>query len=512
MARRDRQPEQPKELTRKQAHQHARDRERNRKLIIGTSIAVGVALLVVLVGLINEFAIKPSSTLAKVDDQPIVTRDFWKRARLERAQLLAQLNQYQQLERQFGGQGFFTNQINQIGALLASPFSLGMQVLDTMIEEKVVATAASARGLAVTDEEIDVALREEIAAGEGAVTIAQATATAEADAAATATAGSWTPTPTPTIDALAVITATATAQPTPEPQPTRPVLTDSQFDEGVTSLQDNLQQIAGMSLAEYRTVIGARLLSEKLAEVIGGEAITRTTEEQVHASHILIRIDPPAPSPTPLAEGEATAVPTPVPLDESASPETTATPLAEGEATAAPTPVPSDESASPETTATPVAEGEPTAAPTPAVRDDAAALALAQELRQRLVDGEEFAALAAEYSDDPGSAMSGGDLGWFSRGRMVPEFEEAAFSLAPGEISEPVRTDFGYHIIQVIERDDNRPRDEATLEQERRLAFQDWLRLQVAASTVERPDDLAAKLPADLSDPVQLTAEEPASQ
>ena len=69
--------------------------------------------------------------------------------------------------------------------------------------------------------------------------------------------------------------------------------------------------------------------------------------------------------------------------------------------------------------------------------------------------GEDFAALAREFSDDPGSARAGGDLGFASRGTMVPEFEAVAMRLKPGEISAPVETDFGYHLIQLIERRGN---------------------------------------------------------
>jgi len=76
----------------------------------------------------------------------------------------------------------------------------------------------------------------------------------------------------------------------------------------------------------------------------------------------------------------------------------------------------------------------------------------AEELYQRLKQGEDFAQLARQYSEDSASADKGGDLGFFGRGQMVKPFEEKAFSLKMGEISEPVLTEYGYHIIKVEEK------------------------------------------------------------
>jgi peptidyl-prolyl cis-trans isomerase C len=83
--------------------------------------------------------------------------------------------------------------------------------------------------------------------------------------------------------------------------------------------------------------------------------------------------------------------------------------------------------------------------------DDAKLKSKADGALSRAKQGEDFAALATELSDD-GSRESGGDLGFFPRGRMVPAFEEVAFTLQPGQTSEIVRTQFGYHIIKVEER------------------------------------------------------------
>ncbi len=92
--------------------------------------------------------------------------------------------------------------------------------------------------------------------------------------------------------------------------------------------------------------------------------------------------------------------------------------------------------------------------------DSVGALALAKEIRQRAVDGEDFGKLAEEYSIDKGSAQKGGDLGYFERRMMVPEFDEAAFNLKVGEISDIVKTQFGYHIIKLTEINEVPPFEE----------------------------------------------------
>jgi foldase protein PrsA len=77
--------------------------------------------------------------------------------------------------------------------------------------------------------------------------------------------------------------------------------------------------------------------------------------------------------------------------------------------------------------------------------------AKAKELKKQLDEGADFAELAKENSTDEGSASNGGDLGYFPAGKMVKEFEDVAFSLKEGEISEPVKSEFGYHIIKVTD-------------------------------------------------------------
>lgn len=83
---------------------------------------------------------------------------------------------------------------------------------------------------------------------------------------------------------------------------------------------------------------------------------------------------------------------------------------------------------------------------------DARAAARADSLLAAIRGGADFFELARRFSQEPGAANTGGDLGWFGRGRMVPEFERAAFALKPGEVSPVVKTQFGYHIIKLEDR------------------------------------------------------------
>lgn len=99
---------------------------------------------------------------------------------------------------------------------------------------------------------------------------------------------------------------------------------------------------------------------------------------------------------------------------------------------------------------------------------DEEALAKAREIRKKLVAGENFATLAKAESEDPGSKDKGGDLGFFHRGQMVPQFDQVAFTLPVGQLSEPVKTPYGYHLIKVEARE-AKPLEEVRADIEKRL-------------------------------------------
>ena len=131
-------------------------------------------------------------------------------------------------------------------------------------------------------------------------------------------------------------------------------------------------------------------------------------------------------------------------------------------------------------------------------KDDNTVKAAAEAvLKKAKAPGADFAALAKQYSDDESNKSNGGDLDYFGRGRMVPEFEAAAFALKPGEISDLVKSSFGYHIIKVVESkpDSTRPLAEARAEIEDQLK---WQKAQSESERIAKEIETSLKTPADL--------------
>jgi peptidyl-prolyl cis-trans isomerase D len=130
-------------------------------------------------------------------------------------------------------------------------------------------------------------------------------------------------------------------------------------------------------------------------------------------------------------------------------------------------------------------------------KDDAAVKAKAEEVLKQARSGADFAELAKKYSEDESSAKNGGDLDYFSKGRMVPEFDQVAFTLQPGQISDLVKTQFGYHIIKVVDKKAASTKTLADVRQQitDQLAYE---RAQAEAA------DLAQKLQKEISKPSDL--------
>ena len=130
-------------------------------------------------------------------------------------------------------------------------------------------------------------------------------------------------------------------------------------------------------------------------------------------------------------------------------------------------------------------------------KDDAAVKAKAEDLLKQAKAGSDFAELAKKHSEDEGSAKTGGDLDYFQRGKMVAEFDQAAFAMQPGQVSDLVKTQYGYHIIKLVDR---KPATTKTLADVRQQ-LNDQLAYERAQAQAA---DLAQKLERDISKPVDL--------
>jgi len=130
-------------------------------------------------------------------------------------------------------------------------------------------------------------------------------------------------------------------------------------------------------------------------------------------------------------------------------------------------------------------------------KDDAAVKAKAEEILKQARAGADFAELAKKYSEDEASAKQGGDLDYFGKGRMVPEFDQAVFSMEPGTISDPVKTQYGYHIIKLVDKKPSTTRTLAEVRQQiaDQLAYE---RAQAQAG------DLAQELEKEIGKPADL--------
>ncbi len=126
----------------------------------------------------------------------------------------------------------------------------------------------------------------------------------------------------------------------------------------------------------------------------------------------------------------------------------------------------------------------------------------ANDVIAKLNAGESFASLAAQYSTDTSTAQNGGDLGWFIKGQMVAAFDDAAFSLPVGQISAPVQTTYGWHVIQVLGKV-NRELTDSELSTAKQIAYNNWLDAAKKEFTTKEYDIWTSVVPTEPSIPAQ---------
>jgi parvulin-like peptidyl-prolyl isomerase len=425
--------------TKKHLARVEREKIQTRNITIASVITVVLVLIVIGYGILNQTVLQQIRPVATVNGDRITVDTFQAQTRYARYTLVNNASSTFQFAQMFGSdvntQMSFAQQLQQYQAQLV-PNVMGEQVINRLVEDLLIRQEADRLGITVTKEEVEKAFEEAFRYfPEGTPT---STATLE-------------PIPTSTLSAqqLTLIPPTATATITPT---------------------IDLTQTAA---AELITTTG-----------------TVTVEEAATATPTL------EPTSTPNVPPSPTTVPT-----ETATPTAYTRDAYETQYADTVTQF-GDQFDVKEKDLFYVLESqlyrqkvmETVIADLPRTSEQVWALhilveteELAKEILTRLEQGEEWGALASTYSTDTSNKDKGGDLGWFGKGRMVAEFETAAFALAVGETSQPVQTQFGYHIIRVLGHEE-RPLSDDEYQQTMQAEFQKWLDEQRESAEIKVED------------------------
>ncbi len=442
----------PKLYLQSKKHQARLERERrtNRLIIIGSIIAIALVVLIVGYGILDQMVLRNLRPVAVVNGERITTKEWQMMVRFSRQRVINQmgviLQNYQLFAQIYGNDpsfmSYYASQLSQLEQQL-SPTFIGQQVLDNMIENKLLEQEAKKRNITISEEEIDQKIEEVFGyyrSGTPTFTptvpeIATSTLSPTQYALVSPTPTSTItpiPTSTPTFSLTAIFTATQTQAavtptltptitPTSAPTATPTPYTYEAFQSEYQDLLKNYQEDIQLSEADVRAIVRNQLLYEKMQEIIISELGISPEQEVIWARHILV-------------DDESTA----------------------------------------------------------------------QEVLTKLTAGEDWTSLAAEYSTDTSNKDNGGDLGWFYRGMMVSEFEEAAYALQKiGEISQPVKTQFGYHIIQLLGRETRRLSD-SEWEQLKAERFQKWLTGLRELAEIKIDDTWQNRVPSEPAIPPEI--------
>jgi parvulin-like peptidyl-prolyl isomerase len=370
-----------------------------------------LVLAVIIYGILDQSVLRDNKTVAQVGSSRVTLVQFENAVKFNRVLYLRNIQTY--ISDPFLMQ-FYAQTVQQMVTRLEDPTQIGQEALDTLVNNAIIAQEAKARGITVTDAEIEGEVQKAFGYFANGTLTPVPTDAPYATATLNATQIAWvpptgTPAPTETVGPTATLlpgtptatlaptatagpsptaTVTATAGPTETPGPTSTPITIEGYKKQLGNLTTEIKPY-GLTEAVVREFIRDQALQRKLLEVITKDEPKQ--QEQLWARHILVK-----------TEEEAKAV-----LD-------------------------------------------------------------------RINKGEDWAKIAAEVSTDTSNKDKGGDLGWFGPTQMVAEFQTAASALKIGEISQPVKSTFGFHVIQLLGRE-TRPLTTSEYDQAKSKSFQDWL-------------------------------------
>lgn len=400
----------------------AREKKQYRAIVIGFIITAVLIVGFAGYAILYEAFLKNRIPVANVNELSIDNAYFQDRVRLERNSYIQQFNiiyaQYQLLSDDPDSAEYYQSQLAQVQQILDSTESFAKTVLDKIVDEEIVVQKASELGLEVTDTEVEEAIQGIFQFyPDGTPTPAPTSPayTTPTPSQAQLELLSYTPTP---LSPVPEITEENTETATKDSVETD-VLITPQVEEQLTIEAESTPTIAPTStLAPTATVYTKELYQEAYQGYINDLSGINVSESSLRTymrNYLLIQ------------------------------------------------------KVRDEVIKDIIREQEQVWARHILVQSQAEALIVLDRLNK----GEDWAAIAADVSLDTSNKDFGGDLGWFPRGQMVEAFENAAFNLEPGEISEPVESDFGWHIIQLVGKE-TLPLSDSELESVQEIEYQKW--------------------------------------
>lgn len=435
--------------TKKHLARQEKERRYTRYIII-TAIVVGVVVVGLLLwGMLQSSVIQPRQTVADVNGENISTGEWQAQTRFARGNIISNANYALNTALQFNDTtylSYFAQQLNQYKSQL-DPATLGKQVLDQMVDNIIIEKEAEKLGVSVSDEEVDEAIQSAFGFYPNGTPTPQPTLVINPTSTLnplqqTLTAPTATPVITATATALPTLAATATPISTLE---ATAVVTSTAQVSPTSTAGPTLEPTEVPTATPYTEEGFKQLYSDRLAEFKTNYNVDEKTIRSLFYFDVL--------------RNKVKDVV--------------------------------------------LADLEPSRQEVWARHILVADEVVAKDLNDRLQAGEDFCKLAADNSTDESNKFSCGDLGWFPKGQMVAAFEDAAFTMEPGDISEPVQTEFGWHIIQVL-GNEVRPISESDLSTLKQTKFNEWLDAKRSEYAINIRDFWAERAPTEPGLPIEV--------